>query len=644
MKKYLFLIFLFSSLLIYGQNYNMTNSSISTCSGIFYDNGGASNNYSNNLNLTQTFCSNVAGQSIQLNFSAFNIENNWDFMYIYNGPNTGSPLIGTFTGTNSPGLVISAGSCITIVFTSDVIINAPGWAASISCVNPPPPVPCTTCETACSACGFATAPTVNQVTNNCPDYPYTPNLTAGQTSTRCHTFTAVNTTVSFNVIINSTCQNGNVTNFSWNLQNASCGGIIQSGTLSNLNFTNLIVGQTYTFCYTFSVPTGCYHTAHWPYFVGACNTEPPLVVNASRCGPGTVTLTASGCSGGTINWYSSASGGTPIATGSTFTTPSISATTTYYASCNISPCESARVPVVASVAPNVTPTFNPVGPYCSGATIPALPTTSNNGITGTWSPAINNTATTTYTFTPTAGLCASTTTLSLTITTPPAVTVNSPTVCSGNTATITATPTPAGTYTYAWTVPSGATNPGNVASFSTSTAGTYTVTVSTTTTPSCPSAPASGTLTITQPPAPTGLACYQTATWNATTCVWDVTGTQPAAPTGLACYQTATWNPTTCVWDVTGSQPAQPTVLCYETATWNPTTCVWDVTGSQPAQPTVLCYETATWNATTCVWDVTGSQPSQPTVLCYETATWNATTCVLDVTGSQPAQPTVLCY
>ncbi|MGO4819717.1 T9SS type A sorting domain-containing protein, partial [Flavobacterium sp. W22_SRS_FP1] len=36
------------------------------------------------------------------------------------------------------------------------------------------------------------------------------------------------------------------------------------------------------------------------------------------------------------------------------------------------------------------------------------PTTSNNTITGTWSPALNNTATTAYTFTPTLGQCATT--------------------------------------------------------------------------------------------------------------------------------------------------------------------------------------------------------------------------------------------
>jgi hypothetical protein len=64
---------------------------------------------------------------------------------------------------------------------------------------------------------------------------------------------------------------------------------------------------------------------------------------------------------------------------------------------------------------------------------------------------------------------------------------------------------------------------------------------------------------------------------------------------------------------------SQPSILCYQTATWNPTTCQWDVTGTQPSAPTVACYETATWNPTTCVWNVTGTQPSAPTGLaCYQ--------------------------
>ncbi|MFN6091046.1 MAG: hypothetical protein ACK44N_01370, partial [Bacteroidota bacterium] len=96
----------------------------------------------------------------------------------------------------------------------------------------------------------------------------------------------------------------------------------------------------------------------------------------------------------------------------------------------------------------------------------------------------------------------------------------------------------------------------------------------------------------------------------------------PALPT-LACYETATFNTTTCSWDVTGTQPTQPTLACYESATFNNTTCQWDVTGTQPAQPTLACYESATFNTTTCSWDVTGTQPTQPTLACYESATFN---------------------
>ena len=149
-------------------------------------------------------------------------------------------------------------------------------------------------------------------------------------------------------------------------------------------------------------------------------------------------------------------------------------------------------------------------------------------------------------------------------------------------------------------------------------------------------------VTGTQPTQPT-TACYQTATFNSTTCQWDVTGTQPTQP-ATACYETATFNTTTCQWDVTGTQPTQPTTACYETATFNTSTCQWDVIGTQPTQPTTACYETATFNTSTCQWDVIGTQPTQPTTACYETATFNTSTCQWDVTGTQPTQPTTACY
>ena len=68
-----------------------------------------------------------------------------------------------------------------------------------------------------------------------------------------------------------------------------------------------------------------------------------------------------------------------------------------------------------TINPKAVPLFDPVANVCYGSVAPSLPTTSTNGITGTWSPAMNNTATTTYTFTPTTGQCATTTTLIITV-------------------------------------------------------------------------------------------------------------------------------------------------------------------------------------------------------------------------------------
>ncbi|MEI8117344.1 MAG: PKD-like domain-containing protein, partial [Flavobacteriia bacterium] len=71
--------------------------------------------------------------------------------------------------------------------------------------------------------------------------------------------------------------------------------------------------------------------------------------------------------------------------------------------------------VIVTINPGIIPAFNAVNPVCPGGNLSALPTSSLNGITGTWSPALNNQATTTYTFTPTAGQCAITTTLTITV-------------------------------------------------------------------------------------------------------------------------------------------------------------------------------------------------------------------------------------
>lgn len=61
------------------------------------------------------------------------------------------------------------------------------------------------------------------------------------------------------------------------------------------------------------------------------------------------------------------------------------------------------------VKPVVIPEFDEIGPFCDEVpNITALPTISNNGIDGTWSPIFNPNQTTTYTFTPNDTKCVET--------------------------------------------------------------------------------------------------------------------------------------------------------------------------------------------------------------------------------------------
>lgn len=94
-----------------------------------------------------------------------------------------------------------------------------------------------------------------------------------------------------------------------------------------------------------------------------------------------------------------------------------------YRICEINSCPNCsndtEVTVNVTNTNGITPTFSFTYPttICSGNSVPELPTSSNEGITGTWSPSvINNTSTANYTFTPASGLCASQVILTVNIT------------------------------------------------------------------------------------------------------------------------------------------------------------------------------------------------------------------------------------
>ena len=90
---------------------------------------------------------------------------------------------------------------------------------------------------------------------------------------------------------------------------------------------------------------------------------------AQRCGDGTLTLQGVS-SGSLVYWYDAPTGGNLLATGSSFTTPSLSQTTTYYASAYPASCTTGtRTAVVATINTQpTTPNPDPVAPVCYGET------------------------------------------------------------------------------------------------------------------------------------------------------------------------------------------------------------------------------------------------------------------------------------
>ncbi|MCD6066640.1 MAG: N-acetylmuramyl-L-alanine amidase, negative regulator of AmpC, AmpD [Bacteroidetes bacterium] len=104
------------------------------CSDTIYDMGGPGRNYYDSEQYMYTI--QPAGASnVSLAFSQFDVELNYDTLWLYNGLTTASPLIGAYTGTNSPGTVTSTNGGITLRFKSDNGTVNPGFTAIYHCIN-----------------------------------------------------------------------------------------------------------------------------------------------------------------------------------------------------------------------------------------------------------------------------------------------------------------------------------------------------------------------------------------------------------------------------------------------------------------------------------------------------------------------------
>ncbi|MEO5777103.1 MAG: fibronectin type III domain-containing protein [Flavobacterium sp.] len=127
------------------------------CGSTFTDPAGPSANYANNSNYTVTICPSNPGEVVTVTFTSFEVEAQWDALYVYNGSSIAMPQIasgngpanvpggvaGGFWGTTLPGPFTSTSpdGCLTFVFRSDTAISNPGWIANVTCGLPPSCIP-----------------------------------------------------------------------------------------------------------------------------------------------------------------------------------------------------------------------------------------------------------------------------------------------------------------------------------------------------------------------------------------------------------------------------------------------------------------------------------------------------------------------
>jgi len=487
MKKItLILSLIISSISTFGQTYNMGSvaSPVTTCSGTFFDsNAQASGNYNNNENYTATFCA-TAGQYLSFNFTSFSTAIN-DVLLVYNGPNTSSPLIGSYSGTtgaSGPGVITSTqGGCLTFVFTSDGSVRGVGWTAAISCS---PTLPTTPGGTACSnANAFCTG-----TTETFPNNTNQPSLGSGgiydclgSTPNPIWYFMQIGTGGSLTLNIGQTATStGNGSDVDFVLwgpfasQAAGCGALsannvvdcsYSSSSTETAVISNALPGEFYILLltnYANTAGTISFTSSGSSTATTNCNVLCNMTAisgTPSACDPGTGTYSLSGNitfqdppNSGTLTVSSSCGGSATIA--APWVSPmsyTLTGLPANGASCNVTAafsadatCTKTQAYTAPAACSNCTVTAGNTGPICTNGTFgltatavtggtyawtgPNGYTSSSQNPTGLIAPGTAGTLTYSLSVTTASGTCTSTTT----------VTVNAtPQVSSGTAQTIT---------------------------------------------------------------------------------------------------------------------------------------------------------------------------------------------------------------
>lgn len=104
------------------------------CSDTLYDEGGPEVNYYNNETVSYTI-SPPGATSLNVNFSEFSTEADFDTLWLYDGTSTSAPLIGFYHGTTGPGQFSTSSGSLTLYFKSDGSTRSTGWKMTYQCVQ-----------------------------------------------------------------------------------------------------------------------------------------------------------------------------------------------------------------------------------------------------------------------------------------------------------------------------------------------------------------------------------------------------------------------------------------------------------------------------------------------------------------------------
>lgn len=279
-------------------------------------------------------------------------------------------------------------------------------------------------------CNGSVAPTLPTISNNSISGTWSP-ATVSNTVSATYTFTPNNTLFPCAIPTNKTITVTNLPTTTLAGANVCVGSTTTftsstpGGTWSSANpliaTVNAATGQVtgvssgvVSIDYTFPPAGGC----------GQVTFSRPLSVR-NPPSPGVLSGNPSICVGASSPFLSTVAGGTwtssnvsvatVIATTGVITGISAGVSNIKYEIPATLGCASVSITRQITVNANVTPTFSPVGPICAGTSIAPLPLVSTNGFTGTWNLPIDNTTTTTYIFTPSALLCATTTQLEIVV-------------------------------------------------------------------------------------------------------------------------------------------------------------------------------------------------------------------------------------